>query len=408
MINTDRLQKQSGIIGNSKSIKKIVDLISQVAEVDISVLITGESGVGKEVIAKAVHKASNRSRKPLVTVNCGAIPEGIIESELFGHKKGSFTGADQNRKGYFEEADKGTIFLDEIGETPIDTQVKLLRVLESGEYMRVGEATARKTNVRLIAATNKNLEELVKKGLFREDLYFRLKTILLNIPPLRARLEDIGKFVERFSLEFTRSNNIIYKGFLPSAIRLLKQYDWPGNIRELKHFVEKIMVLQKGQRITDEMVMHELNQITNTTLSQNKSLPVAISNNTEKVEIDLILRQLFMLKQDTELIQKILMNSNLSKLRGENFFEVLNSQKSEVNSSNRSLKVFEDDNRFIRDEAIGEISIKDLEKEAISRTLRFFNTNRRKTAKSLGMSERTLYRKIDEYQLENKSKKDVF
>ena len=376
--------------------------------VDISVLITGESGVGKEVIAKAVHKASNRSRKPLVTVNCGAIPEGIIESELFGHKKGSFTGADQNRKGYFEEADKGTIFLDEIGETPIDTQVKLLRVLESGEYMRVGEATTRKTNVRLIAATNKNLEELVKKGLFREDLYFRLKTILLNIPPLRERLEDIGKFVERFSLEFTRSNNIIYKGFVPSAIRLLKQYDWPGNIRELKHFVEKLMVLQKGQRITEEMVMHELNQRTNTTLSQNKSLPVAISNNAEKVEIDLILRQLFMLKQDTELIQKILMNSNLPKLRGENFFEVSNSLKSEVNSSNRSLKVFEDDNRFIRDEAIGEISIKDLEKEAISRTLRFFNTNRRKTAKSLGMSERTLYRKIDEYQLENKSKKDIF
>ena len=329
MINTDRLQKQSGIIGNSESIKKIVDLISQVAEVDISVLITGESGVGKEVIAKAVHKASNRSRKPLVTVNCGAIPEGIIESELFGHKKGSFTGADQNRKGYFEEADKGTIFLDEIGETPIDTQVKLLRVLESGEYMRVGEATTRKTNVRLIAATNKNLEELVKKGLFREDLYFRLKTILLNIPPLRERLEDIGKFVERFSLEFTRSNNIIYKGFVPSAIRLLKQYDWPGNIRELKHFVEKIMVLQKGQRITDEMVMHELNQRINTNLSQNKSLPVAISNNAEKVEIDLILRQLFMLKQDTELIQKILMNSNLPKFREENFLrsQIVQNQK---------------------------------------------------------------------------------
>ena len=408
MINTDRLQKQSGIIGNSDSIKKIVDLISQVAEVDISVLITGESGVGKEVIAKAVHKASSRSRKPLVTVNCGAIPEGIIESELFGHKKGSFTGADQNRKGYFEEADKGTIFLDEIGETPIDTQVKLLRVLESGEYMRVGEATTRKTDVRLIAATNKNLEELVKKGLFREDLYFRLKTILLSIPPLRDRLEDIGKFVERFSLEFTRTNNIIYKGFMPSAIRLLKQYDWPGNIRELKHFVEKIMVLQKGQRITDEIVRLELDQRTHTLSKQNKSLPVAVSNNTEKVEIDLILRQLFMLKQDTELIQKILMNNNLSKLGRENYFEVSNNPKSDVNSSNIPLKVLEDDNRFIRDEAIGEISIKDLEKEAISRTLRFFNTNRRKTAKSLGMSERTLYRKIDEYRLENKSKKDAF
>ena len=254
IINVDRIQKQSGIIGTSESIKRVLTLISQVAPVDISVLITGESGVGKEVIAKAIHKASNRERKGLVIVNCGAIPEGIIESELFGHKKGAFTDANENRKGYFEEAHKATIFLDEIGETPLDTQVKLLRVLESGEFMRVGEAITRKTDVRIIAATNKNLLELVKKGQFRQDLYYRLKTITINIPPLRERLEDISKFVERFSLEFTRTNNIVYKGFMPNAIRLLKQYDWPGNIRELKHFVEKIIVLQKGQRITPDIV----------------------------------------------------------------------------------------------------------------------------------------------------------
>ena len=184
MLDSNRIKKQSGIIGTSLGIDQVVRMIAQVASVDISVLITGESGTGKEVVARAIYKESKRASKPLVTVNCGAIPEGIIESELFGHKKGSFTGAGEDRKGYFEEADQGTIFLDEIGETPLDTQVKLLRVLESGEFMRVGEAETRKTDVRVITATNKNLADLVQKGDFRQDLYFRLKTVNINIPIL--------------------------------------------------------------------------------------------------------------------------------------------------------------------------------------------------------------------------------
>ena len=261
MVDIDRLQKQSGIIGVSDGIKQVLEMISQVAPVDISVLITGESGVGKEVVAKAIHKASKRVNDALVVVNCGAIPEGIIESELFGHKKGSFTGANEDRKGYFEEANKGTVFLDEIGETPLETQVKLLRVLESGEFMRVGEAKTRYTDVRIIAATNKDLADLVKKGEFRQDLFYRLKTVTIDIPPLRDRIEDIGMLLERFALEFTRSNDILYRGFIPEAIRVLKNYEWPGNIRELKHFVEKIIVLQKGERITAEMVSNELKDV---------------------------------------------------------------------------------------------------------------------------------------------------
>ena len=405
LLDIDRLQKQSGIIGNSDSIKRIMILISQVAPVDISVLVTGESGVGKEIIAKAIHKSSNRNRKNLVVVNCGAIPEGIIESELFGHKKGSFTGANEDRKGYFEEANNGTIFLDEIGETPLETQVKLLRVLESGEFMRVGEAKTRETNVRVIAATNKDLLALVKKNRFRQDLYYRLKTVTINIPPLRKRLEDIGKFVERFSLEFTRTNDIPYRGFMPDAIRLFKRYDWPGNVRELKHFVEKLLVLQKGERITMDMVKFELDSLIPESPRNNKSLPVLISQNSDKIEIDLILRQLFMLKQDTELIQKILMNK-VSNSDENNLLEISNQIRLNSNIENKPVRIMEEDNKFIRDDAIGEISIRDLEKEAIIRTLRFFNTNRRKTAKSLGMSERTLYRKIDEYGLETKIRKN--
>ncbi|SVA65636.1 uncharacterized protein METZ01_LOCUS118490, partial [marine metagenome] len=276
IIDVDRLQKQSGIIGTSDGIRQVLEMIAQVAPVDISVLITGESGVGKEVVAKAIHKASKRSNESLVVVNCGAIPVGIIESELFGHKKGSFTGAGEDRKGYFEEGNKGTIFLDEIGETPLETQVKLLRVLESGEFMRVGEAKTRKTDIRIITATNKDLGDLVKKEQFRQDLYYRLKTVTVDLPGLRDRVEDIGALVERFALEFTRSNDILYRGFIPDAIRMMKQYEWPGNVRELKNFVEKILVLEKGERITAEMVKNNLGDGFPPNPMENRALPVVV------------------------------------------------------------------------------------------------------------------------------------
>ena len=405
IIDIDRLQKQSGIIGSSDGIRQVLEMIAQVAPVDISVLITGESGVGKEVVAKAIHKASKRSNEPLVVVNCGAIPVGIIESELFGHKKGSFTGAGEDRKGYFEEGNKGTIFLDEIGETPLETQVKLLRVLESGEFMRVGEAKTRKTDVRIITATNKDLGNLVKKEQFRQDLYYRLKTVTVDLPALRDRVEDIGALVERFALEFTRSNDILYRGFIPDAIRMMKQYEWPGNVRELKNFVEKILVLEKGERITAEMVKDNLGDGFPPNPMENRALPVVVGQPNDKAEIDLILRQLFLLKQDTEFIQKVLMSGSIPSSSEANSFQILEQGSIGISIPDNSMEISEDGHRLIRDDAIGDMNLSDLEREAITRSLRYFNNNRRKTAKSLGMSERTLYRKIEEYGLEPKIKR---
>ena len=403
MIDIDRLQKQSRIIGTSDGVQQLLEMIAQVAPVDISVLITGESGVGKELVAKAVHQASKRNKDQLVVVNCGAIPEGIIESELFGHKKGSFTGAGEDRKGYFEAANKGTIFLDEIGETPLETQVKLLRVLDSGEFMRVGEAKTRYTDVRIIAATNKNLTELVKKGEFRQDLYYRLKTVTVDVPALRKRVEDIGPLVERFALEFTRSNDILYRGFMPEAIRVLKQYEWPGNVRELKHFVEKILVLQKGERITVEMVQNELIDVLPLEPIHNPALPVLVNQSSDKAEIDLILRQLFMLKQDTEIIQKMLMSGQVPSTVTQ--FPIMDPADLGIPLPKKSMEITDEVQKLTRDDAIGDMAIKDLEEEAITRSLRFFNNNRRKTARSLRMSERTLYRKIEEFGLEPKIKR---
>ena len=372
-------------------------MIVQVGPVDITVLITGESGTGKEKVAKSIHKSSKRTHEPLIIVNCGAIPEGIIESELFGHKKGAFTGAGDDRKGYFETANKGTVFLDEIGETPLETQVKLLRVLENGEFIRVGDSKTLHTDVRIIAATNKNLESLVKKGDFRQDLYYRLKTVSIHVPALRQRVEDLSLFVERFALEFTRTNDIVYRGFMPEAIRLMKQYNWPGNVRELKNFVESILVLEKGERVTSEMVERKLRPSLDTAL-QNPHLPVLVDQSPERVENELILRQLFLLRQDVELIRKI-MNE---QARGNDTLHYINESVQDVPVT---MEIDSQVDTLIRPDAIGDMTLEDLEKEAIKRTLKFFNKNRRAAARSLGMSERTLYRKINDYGLERKIKR---
>jgi len=403
-MDIERIQKLSGIIGHSDRIREVLDLIVQIGPVDITTLIAGPSGVGKEVVAKAVHLASRRSREELVIVNCGAIPEGIIESELFGHKKGSFTGAGDDRKGYFESANKGTIFLDEISETPLSTQVKLLRVLETGEFMRVGDSKTLKTDVRVIAASNKDLGNMVQKGTFRQDLYYRLKTVTINVPPLKDRVEDISHLVERFALEFTRSNEILYRGFMPESIRIMKKYNWPGNVRELKNFVQKILVLEKGERITADMVSKELGDAL-PIMDVNHHLPVLVTEPTEKAEIDLILRQLFLLRQDSETIRNQLMvlvqNGGISNIP----IPMGDSLNIGTSIPDKSMEIKDDHAYFIRDEAIGDMAIKDLEREAITRTLKFFNNNRRKSAKSLNMSERTLYRKIEEFGLEPKIKK---
>src|SRR5512142_1065734 len=235
------------ILGESVAMRKIIDVIEQVAPTDITVLITGESGVGKEVIAQAIHRASTRSRKPLIAVNCGAIPEGIIESELFGHERGSFTGAAEQRKGYFELADGGTIFLDEIGELPLAAQVKFLRVLENGEFLRVGSSVPRKVDVRVIAATNKDLELEVRRNRFRPDLFYRLRSVNITVPPLRSRPEDVPVLFQHFAEEVAQKHNIRFAGIAPAAMQLLQAYHWPGNVRELRNVVESMLVLEQGK-----------------------------------------------------------------------------------------------------------------------------------------------------------------
>ena len=397
-MSIERIQKKSGIIGRSDSIQQVLEMIMQVSPVDISVLITGESGTGKEMIAKALHQNSKRSHESLVTVNCGAIPEGIIESELFGHKKGAYTDAREDRKGYFETANKGTIFLDEIGETPLETQVKLLRVLESGEFMPVGASKSKKTDVRVIAATNKDLGDLVTKDKFRQDLYYRLKTVTIDSPPLRNRVEDISLLVERFALEFTRSNDMLYRGFMPESIRVMKNFAWNGNVRELKNFVESIIVLEKGERITVEMVEKQLG-LNKGGVHDNTALPVVVPQPAESAERELILRQLFLLRQDVEFLKQ--MASEGSSISSQVGVPVISKTSGEINPS---LHIEEDVENFIKNSAIGDITMEDLEREVIERTLKYFNNNRRASAKSLNMSERTLYRKIDQYGLERKIK----
>ena len=396
-MNIDIIQKKSGIVGRSDAIAKVLEMVAQVSPVDISVLISGESGTGKEIFAKAIHQNSKRSHESIVTVNCGAIPEGIIESELFGHKKGAYTDAKGDRKGYFESANKGTIFLDEIGETPLETQVKLLRVIESGEFMPVGESKIKKTDVRIIAATNKDLSELVEKGKFRQDLYYRLNTVSIKLPSLNERVEDIALLVERFALEFTRSNDMIYRGFVPDAIRNMKNHQWKGNIRELKNFVESIIVLEKGERITGEMVEDQLGK-KQSDISKNEALPMLTNQPTDTAERELILRQLFLLRQDVEFLKQLA--SPAQSPIGN-----INTQLVDSTETHQPTRLINEDSEyFIKNSSIGDMTIEDLEKEAIIRTLKFFKNNRRASAKSLGMSERTLYRKINFYGLERKIK----
>ena len=399
-MNIDLVKQKAGIIGESEGINQVLEMVAQVASVDISVLINGESGTGKELVSKALHLGSKRASSDLVIVNCGAIPEGIIESELFGHKKGAYTDASDSRKGYFETANKGTIFLDEIGDMPIETQVKVLRVLESGEFMRVGDSITKKTDVRVLAATNKDLWKLVREGKFRQDLYYRLKTVTINIPPLRHRKNDIRLLVDRFALQFSRSNNIKYKGFTPESIKEMYNYHWPGNVRELRNFVESILILQKGERITAEMVSNQLAGDILDYNQSNDSLPVVVNRDPDQAERELILRQLLFLRQDIE---------DLKLMMKESSFSDLNSSRSinqSFDSTIHNIEIINQDDNLIKGEAIGAFNTKDLEKEMIIRTLEHFNNNRRASAKSLDMSERTLYRKINDYGIEKKIKKD--
>ena len=396
MINSiEKVKKSVGMIGDSIPIVEMLSMISQVANTNITVLVTGKSGSGKEMAAKAIHKNSKRKFESLVVVNCAAIPSGIIESELFGHKKGSFTGAIEDKKGYFEQADKGSIFLDEIGELPKETQAKLLRVIETGEFMRVGESKTQKVDVRIIAATNRDLyKEVVGKN-FREDLYFRIKTINIKVPSLSDHLNDMHLYIERFGLEFTNNNDIPFKGFASESIALLKKYNWPGNIRELKNVVEGLLVINKGERITPEMVAKHLNLSVS---SKDDNFPIILDDNSDKLERELILKQLLFIRQDINDLKKALSsNMDIESVNPANPSLFLPTENIEYNNSIKNI----DDAKIkgIKEDAVGEMTMEELEREVIEKYLKKFKNNRRKTSQALDISERTLYRKIKEYDL---------
>ena len=378
-MDRDSFQKQFGIIGESVEIKEIVDIIQQVAPTEITVLITGESGVGKEVIAKAIHGASKRTHKQMISVNAGAIPEGIIESELFGHEKGAFTGAGDTRKGYFELADGGTIFLDEIGELPTATQVKFLRVLENGEYMRVGSAIPRKCEVRIIAATNKDLEQEVRQEHFRSDLFFRLRSINIRIPALRERRSDIPIFIQEFSRIISEKNKIPFGGVTPDAMELLKNYHWPGNVRELRNMVESMLVIERGKTIDANDVRKYLRDMGN----GNRNLPVHTHKSTEQVERELIYRALLEMKSDIMEIKHLLAQDNGHSVP--------------VNPYQYAETAIDTENHESGDHFL---PMDEMERRMIIGALERFKGNRRLAAKALKISERTLYRKIKEYRLE--------
>jgi transcriptional regulator with PAS, ATPase and Fis domain len=382
----EEFQKQHGIIGESVAITEIVEIIRQVAPTDITVLITGESGVGKEIFAKAIHKASKRANKPMVTVNCGAIPEGIIESELFGHEKGSFTGASDSRKGYFEMADGGTIFLDEIGELPINTQSKFLRVLESGEFMRVGSNVTKKVDVRVIAATNRNLENEVRNNNFRQDLFFRLRSINILIPPLRERKEDIQLLVKYFSENFAQRNNTKVEGFSEEAIEVMKEYKWFGNIRELKNLIESLFVIKHGQLIEAEDIKRHLKSFDNGYSEPyvRRNLPVHTHKTSEQVERELIYRALLEIKNDVDDIKGFIDNYQ----QNDNFEPRSVLPASNIETHNSAT-----------DE---ELTLDEMEKRYIIKMLKKFHGNKRLAARKLNISERTLYRKINEFGLNGK------
>lgn len=409
------LKNRFSIIGNTPALNHALNTAEQVAATDLTVLIVGESGVGKEVFSQIIHSLSARKHNPFIAVNCGAIPEGTIDSELFGHEKGSFTGAVDSRKGYFETVNGGTIFLDEIGEMPLGTQARLLRVLETGEFIRVGSSKVQKTDVRVIAATNRELLEFTQKGKFREDLYYRLNTVPIRVPSLRDRKEDIPLLFRKFVVDFAEK----YKTkpiFLDEAARnLLTTYSWPGNVRELKNMAEQISVLSKSEHIDADALASFLPK----PQDQNRSLITGTAPVGEFAnEREILYKLFFDMKKDVNELKKmffeILQNPSIAQ-QGHSFSRdaILNELKEEVvpttiqnNNLPAPVPVIQNqpviiDNDLSTHYEIDEsLNIMDKEKELILKALKKHKGRRKDASTDLGISERTLYRKIKEYDIE--------
>ena len=411
MISLQALKQRFEIIGNSTGLNRALEKAIQVAPTDISLLVTGESGVGKEVIPKIAHQLSHRKHSKFIAVNCGAIPEGTIDSELFGHEKGAFTGATQTRAGYFEVADGGTIFLDEVGELPMTTQVRLLRVLENGEFIKVGSSKVQKTNVRIVAATNVNMSEAIRKNKFREDLYYRLSTVEINLPPLRKRRDDIHLLFRKFCSDFAQKYNMPTIKLDDDAIHILINYSWNGNIRQLKNVAEQLSVLEENRVINKEVISEYLP-------NTNKNLPALISEKSEKSEFnnerEILYKVLFDMKGDLNDLKKLtlelMQTSNISEFKKNNE-QLINKVYQKDNYSaddnievvdvgNNKNKEFENDFDYIQEvKAIESLSIQEKELELIKKSLDKHEGKRRLAAKELGISERTLYRKIKQFDL---------
>ena len=392
-----------GIVGNSDALNHAIQVAIQVAPTDMSVLINGESGTGKESFSKIIHSMSKRKHGQFIAVNCGAIPEGTIDSELFGHEKGSFTGANESRKGYFEVTDGGTLFLDEIGEMPLSTQSRLLRILENGEFIKVGSSKVQKTNVRIIAATNVKLKDAVEKRKFREDLYYRLNTVPIIVPPLRERGDDISLLFRKFSSDFSDKNNIEPVRLDEESKNLLMNYRFPGNIRELKNLTEQISILEIDRNISKETFKKYLPEKNNLPVLSNSSDNDIEENYNER---DILYKILFDLKSDMNEMKKVIdsiinnsgkIHDQPKKFIEENVVEKGDNIIIDKNSSipdNQFQEVTEltDDNESLK--------IESKEKELIIKAL-IKNKNKRKyAAKDLGISERTLYRKIKYYKID--------
>jgi transcriptional regulator with PAS, ATPase and Fis domain len=410
-MEVQRVKQRFGIIGNSPGLNRAVDIAIQVAPTDLSVLITGESGVGKEVFPQIIHQFSSRKHGSYIAVNCGAIPEGTIDSELFGHEKGSFTGATEGRKGYFEVANGGTIFLDEVADLPLLTQVRLLRVLETGEFIRVGSSKVQKTDVRVIAATNVKVEKAIELGRFREDLYYRLNTIPIHMPPLRERMEDINLLFRKFANDFAEKYRMPSILIDDEAQRMLMSYQWPGNIRQLKNIAEQISVIETKREISAETLRKYLPDYTTV------KLPAIYANQEDQKtfasEREILYKILFDMKNDMNDLKKLVLDL-LQKDSGHSAFtegneHLIRKIYGEVepmvapSTISKTIDIKRSDEANIQDteEILEEsLSLSDKEMEMIKKALEKYSGKRKQAANELGISERTLYRKIKEYNLE--------